>query len=467
MVINKLKLRNPAVLSYALTLGLMIGCTALGFLGIGAARWIFMVGCVVLGYVSWKDSPGRNLEIVIILFAFSPFIRRVIDLGAGFDQLAIMLSGPLLAMLVPCTELTQLITGKLRVKNTGPFILAGVCILYAAAISLFTAEYQVVMALTLKWMSPLLYGLWIMSKSGDPANNIISHASRAFLIVTPVMGIYGVAQYIDPMPWDRYWMIYAEMNSIGTPEPYKVRVFSTMNSPASFATFATAGLIVFSFTRRGWQSILIGFTVALSLMLSQYRTAWIAMLCGIGYGFIYPSTRARSNGVGVCAVIAGILATTLGGPIGDVVSQRFDSLSQGSKDGSAVERISEFVDFYAQVDQYLYGKGLGILTRPVPGLVAVDGTVIGCFLSMGIIVGSLCLIALIWAAVRAIMHTRMTSNSMQVANSAVVFGMIITLPLAGITASESGFLFWCFVGIATAIVPQPLHNKASVLASIA
>ena len=45
-------------------------------------------------------------------------------------------------------------------------------------------------------------------------------------------GLYGFLQYLDPPIWDRYWMAYTTIASIGQPEPYMVRVFSTLNAPA-------------------------------------------------------------------------------------------------------------------------------------------------------------------------------------------------------------------------------------------
>jgi hypothetical protein len=268
------------------------------------------------------------------------------------------------------------------------------------------------------------------------------------------MGLYGVEQFLDPAPWDRYWMIYSEMGSIGTPEPFGVRVFSTMNSPASFASFLVAGLLIFCFTRKGYVAAGVGVTAALALMLSQYRTAWIAMGIGLVMGALYPRTRAKATGIAVVGVVAAILAATAGGQIGDIISQRFETLQSGAQDGSAVERLSEYRDLYAMTEQYVWGKGLRMLQGDIPGLVALDGTIISVYLVMGILVGTVFLACLIWATIVAVGRVAYNDSPMRIATAAVVLGLCLMMPLEGITAGEFGFLFWTFTAIAIASKPE-------------
>jgi hypothetical protein len=448
---------NPAFKTYILLAVFLGAVMMLGTAGFGPVRYLFLIGCVVIGVIAWRDSPGRHLEVVIILLAFTPFVRRIVDVRAGFDALSVMISGPMITMLVPCVELQTLIKRPNMMKDQGPFLLAASCYLYGALISVFNGDFLPMIMQMMKWTPPLVYSMWMLIQCRNPDNRIMEHASRAFLIVTPVMGIYGVEQYLDPAPWDRLWMIYSEMNSIGQPEPFGVRVFSTMNSPGSFATFACAGLLVFSFTKRGWQAAAIGVTVALALMLSQYRTAWISTGIGLAYCWLYPITRKRATAIAVTAAIVAVLGMTAGGPIGDVISQRFDTFSSGAQDGSAIERMSEYRDLYNIIDQYVVGKGFRMLQGDnSSGLVALDGTIITVYLVQGIFVGSILLFALCWAALRAINRIGFSNDPMHIVTGAVVLGQILSLPLAGITSGETGFLFWVFTAIATASRPQRL-----------
>src|SRR5664279_3330424 len=148
--------RNPAFRTYIATGGFLALSIMMGFAGIGATRWLYMIGCIGLGYMAWKDSPGHHLEVTIILFAFTPFIRRVIDANAGFDMLGIMISGPLLTMLVPCVELRKFISGTARYDDTGLFLLAGACLVFGAMISLFNGDFDAIKVHFIKWSAPLL-----------------------------------------------------------------------------------------------------------------------------------------------------------------------------------------------------------------------------------------------------------------------------------------------------------------------
>ena len=53
--------------------------------------------------------------------------------------------------------------------------------------------------------SVLLYGCWLMAKAEDP-QQVMRQGARAFVVVMPIVGVYGVMQYYDPSPADSYWM---------------------------------------------------------------------------------------------------------------------------------------------------------------------------------------------------------------------------------------------------------------------
>src|ERR1700760_3958092 len=126
---------NPALRTYLFTGGFLVVCAMLGFAGIAATRQLFVVGCLLLGIMAKRDSPGRHLEVMIILFAFAPFIRRVIDLSAGYDPLATKVSGPMLAMLYPCLDLWKFTTKTGSWRDSGPMMLGFSCMIYGAMIS--------------------------------------------------------------------------------------------------------------------------------------------------------------------------------------------------------------------------------------------------------------------------------------------------------------------------------------------
>ena len=68
---------------------------------------------------------------------------------------------------------------------------------------------------------------------------------------------------------------------------------------------------------------------------------------------------------------------------------------------------------------------------------------------MGLVVGSIFLLAVIWAGGQALSRIRATDPPERMVAGAFVAGLLPQLSLTGVTSGEIGLLFWLFVGIAT------------------
>jgi hypothetical protein len=235
-------------------------------------------------------------------------------------------------------------------------------------------------------------------------------------------------------------MRYAPIPSIGQPLPYEVRVFATMNSPASFATFTAIGLFLIGFSKRPW--------------LALYRTAWLSLAISILFCLMFSRTRRRAGiilvGIGIAVVLAILLS-----PFGDVVAERLSTLSEGVQDGSAQERLEEFVTLWNLPDSSLFGSGFTISDVGAAGAMPVDGMIVACWLSMGIVVGVFCLSALCWAIGNALSVAWTDPSPEAIVVGALAFGALLQLPLANLTSGENGFLFWTFaVLLGSGLMPR-------------
>jgi hypothetical protein len=413
-----------------------------GSLG-GLSRLVFVLACGVVGWYAWRQGPAAHLQAALVLFAFAPFVRRIVDLSAGFDQLGLMLIGPLLAILVPILYLPRLLeTQDVPARWIWPLGIVACSVIYAAMLSMAQADWNNAASGTLKWLAPLLYAAVLMLSADR--RELIEAATSAFLIILPVTGLYAVYQYVDPPPWDRYWMQLAPILSIGQPIPFGVRSFSTMNSPASYASFTAVGLFLVAFSGRRWPALLLAIPAGLGFLLSLYRTAWISLAVAILFCLLFSETRRRAGAILVTIGVAVLLAATLT-PFGDVVAERFSTLGEGTQDGSAQERLEEFVTLWKQPDSSLFGVGFTITDVGSAGSMPVDGMIIACWLSMGIIVGAFCLTALLWSIGNALSTAWNDRSSEAVIVGALAMGALAQLPLANITSGEAGFLFWTFV----------------------
>ncbi|MFD0937455.1 O-antigen ligase domain-containing protein, partial [Methylobacterium trifolii] len=421
-----------------LLLGFAVAGPALG----SAARPLFILGCAGAAWYAWRKSPAEHLRCVLLLFAFAPFLRRLVDLAAGFDTTGLMLVGPLLAILVPATDLRHYLDGEEAPPAATPILLVGACVGYGTALSVFQGDWMNAASGSLKWFAPLIYAAVLVRRPEESAG-LLRGATSAFLFILPVTGLYGIYQYVDPPAWDRYWMNYASILSAGQPVPYGVRTYSTMNGPASFATFTAAGLVLVFFLRASWQSLLVSAPAALALMLSMYRTGWLSLSVGVLFCCLFSVTRGRAVTTIGAILVALVLAGTLT-PFGEVIGDRFATFGDGAKDDSAQERLEQFVTLWNRPDSGLFGSGFTITDVGSAGAMAIDGTVIACWLTFGIVVGLLCLFGLVWAAANAILAAFRHGSREAIVVGALACGGLVQMPLAGISSGELGVLFWTF-----------------------
>ncbi|WFR98560.1 O-antigen ligase family protein [Rhizobium tumorigenes] len=426
--------------------------TALALIGVfavignftgGLGRPLFVAGCIGVAILSWRNGIASHFQASLVLFAFAPFVRRVIDNGAGYDELGLVLIGPLMALLVPVVELRHIVNRKESFDSRlGPLVLVCGCIVYAGVLSLLQGKMNDAASGLLKWMTPVLYAAVLTIRADR--DEILDAAVRAFFVILPITGLYGILQYVDPQPWDRYWMQFAPILSIGDPVPYGVRVFSTMNSPASFASFTAAGLLLVAFLRTGWISLFVAAPSILALLLTLYRTAWLSLILALIFCLAFTSTRLKAQAIAIFLVLAGAVAVTIP-PFSDVIGERLATLGQGSQDGSFQERLVQYYTLWMQPDSSVIGNGFTVTDVGSAGQMPIDGMIIACWITMGIVVGILCLCSFGWAISNAVVRSLVQRSRQAVMIGAMAMGSLLQIPLANITAAEAGFLFWSFV----------------------
>ncbi|MGJ4952547.1 O-antigen ligase family protein [Bradyrhizobium sp. HKCCYLS20291] len=448
--------RDWQVPGWAAAILVLVGTAAAASILGGASRALFVLGCGGAGWYAWRQGPTVHLQAALILFSFAPFVRRIVDLSAGYDQLGLMLIGPLFAILAPVLSLPQLLAQRqVPARWLWPLGIVAASVVYAGLLSLAQADWTNAASGPLKWLAPLLYAAVLMLSADR--RELIDAATSAFVVILPITGLYAIYQYVDPPDWDRYWMEFAPIISIGQPVPYGVRSFSTMNAPAAYATFTAAGLLLIAFGRRSWPALLLALPAGLGFLLSMYRTAWISLAVGLLFCLLFSQTRRRAGLILVGLAVAVVLAATLT-PFGDVVADRLSSLSEGTKDGSAQERLQEFVTLWNLPDSSLFGTGFTITDVGAAGAMPVDGMIIACWLIMGIVVGGFCLAGLLWAIGNALASAWSDQSPEAVIVGALALGALMQLPLANITSGENGFLFWTFAAL---LVPPATWEEAT------
>ena len=433
----------PITLLLLVTLGL-------GLAGQGAARPVFVFGAAVVAWDLLRFGASAHFSASFVLFCVAPFLRRVVDVSAGYDPSGIMIAGPLVALLVVAPRvIARLSDGRRLDPALWPFIVAAACLLYAIVLTMVQGDLAQALSGALKWGAPLTYGFWLHGEAGrDPS--LVRAAARVSMILAPALGVYGLLQYVDPPVWDRFWMVNTSIASIGRPEPYQVRVFSMMDAPAGYATFTAAALLLLGFGRSRRALVLAAAPSMLGLMLSMYRAAWTALALGLLLGLCHGRTvRRAAILLGAVALLAA--AIVLLTPAG----------SAGS-DASGPERLAGYAELVDADGGTLWGNGFGSTDVMRAGASAQDGQFVVTWFLMGLIVGIIEVSALLWVAFLGLRGAWRNDTLEGVAVAGIIAGMVVQLPLAVVSASEIGFLFWSFAAIGAAL-PSSLRNGHSRL----
>jgi hypothetical protein len=438
----------------------------------GLIRPVFILGCAAAGWFAWRRSAAAHVQSAILIFAFAPFVRRLVDVSAGFDSSGLMLSGPLLFILMPIPGLILSPANKAAPGNPWlvPPLIILACIVYGGALSLFQNDWFNAANGGMKWAAPVLYAIALQQQARSDTV-LVDAITRVFMLVLPLTGLYGIWQYVDPQGWDRFWMVNASITSAGYPLPYMVRVFSTMNGPASYATFTATGLLLVGFLRPGWLAMIAMAPAALGLLLSLYRTSWITLAVGVLFCLFFPATRTRSLSLTV-GLLAAVVVTVLFTPFADVITSRFESLGSVSQDSSGSERLDEFVMLWNAPNSMVLGSGFTITDVGVAGAMPIDGQIIASWVTMGIPVGLICLAAYVWVGLTAAGAAwRMPTREGVVLGALAISALLIQLPLTSISSGEVSALFWMLVAMACpidqtagearrALGPQRRHTEA-------
>ncbi len=434
----------------------------LGAAGQSIARPVFILGCAVVSWDLLRFGAPAHIAGCFTLFCLAPFLRRLVDVYAGYEPSGLMISGPLLAIALPAPRLlATLASGRPLDPALRPFLLAFGCVLYGVLLTIVGGGMTEAASNAVKWFAPLLYGMWIYGEA-KREEDMLGPLTRMAMILMPLLGVYGLLQYVDPPAWDRYWMINTTIASIGQPEPYMVRVFSTMNAPAGYATFTAAALLLFGFRKARLSLLLAAAPSTLGLMLTMYRTAWIGLAAGIVLGVFNSRTRGRAVILLLAVPIIGAAVVVMT-PAGDALQQRLQTFGSVSDDSSGQERLGEYATLLNADGGTLIGHGFSNTDVMQAGAQALDGQFIACWSAMGLVGGMLCVLSVLWAGGQAMRAAWRSDSLSGLAVTGILAGLLAQIPLAVISSSEIGFLFWALAGIGAASrpgKPKPTEKSA-------
>jgi putative inorganic carbon (HCO3(-)) transporter len=367
-------------------------------------------------FAAWRPAaiswPSVYCATTLVVWTIAPFLRRIVDWKTHFSAISPFAALPMV-MLVPAAMM--LFVHRSRRVDKRFELIAVLWMLgftYALVVAVLAGNVLGGTFTFVQFCLPLGFALWVATRPED-SETWYRRTSKTLIVLAFITGIYGIIQYVFMPPWDAAWMQSIRVKPFGLPLPFEVRVFSTLNSPATFAEFLSVATILY-LPRLTLRSGFLLLPIFAGLGLSLLRAAWVVLPPSI-LVFALLTTRRKQLLTGVAAfvgagVLAVILSSTLGSSgVGQKLGSRFLTLSDVGNDVSAQNRAEQMSDAFTQVANDPEGFGLGVvgvgtrLNNAYESATTLDSGYLSRLVEMGIPGATACFASLgvaLWVAFR-------------------------------------------------------------------
>ncbi len=410
-------------------------------------RLTFPVASLAVGAFLYQRYPIIYISFTWWIWFLSPFVRRLIDQQSGWvDPSPVLLAPPLVTFVTFLTFIRYL--PKSYHLGGLPFILSFIGVFYGFFIGLINNSIQSVLLNLLGWLTPILFGFHLFIRWRDYPL-LKQNIQRTFLWGVLITGSYGIWQYLVAPEWDRFWLINTDIATFGSPEPFGIRVFSTMNSPQPFAAFIMAGLILLFSSQSSWRFVAAG-TGYLSFLLSLARSAWFGWLVGVlvFMSSLKPRLQMRLMLTILFMAILVIPLTNIE-PFSEVIHSRLETFSNTQKDTSFAARTEAYSVAMGLAFSEFIGKGLGNVIN-IAELGSNDSGLLSILFSLGWLgtIPYMGGILLIFFSLFKASEGRF--DSFFSASRAIALAIFAQIGLNSVLVSIFGVLLWGFIGISMA-----------------
>lgn len=417
---------------------------------------VFPLGSFLVAWYLYFRYPFLYIGFVWWLFFLTPFVRRYADFRAGaFTDSNPILLAPTLAILVAANTMYFNIP-KAREHGTIPFVLAIASAVYGYCVGLLNPSTTAMKATIafLGWLTPVIFGyhLYVNWRRYPEYSKVIQ---KIFLWGSLIVGAYGIYQYVIAPDWDKLWLVGSGMDSSsGSPVPYGMRVWSTLNSPGPFADMmATALLVLFSCK----SPLVAPAAVAgvLSFLFSAVRTGWLGWLGGIILFISSLKSKQQIRLIGILIVLSIlIIPLTTIEPFSTNITARLTTLGDLQSDTSAQGRKGIYEDFFKNGIYNFIGDGLGVNDN-------VDAGILSFVLDLGWIGTLPYLGSLLISGILLFANLKKHSDLFINICCAVLMKSIAFFLAARVTAGIHGIIIWTFLSMGLA-GQQYLRNEQNL-----
>lgn len=408
-------------------------------------------GLVIAGML-YVARPALYIGFVWWIWFITPFVRRLIDYQTGYNSLSPVMLTPLL---VTCFAFfTVLRYGKLlRDRAYAPFALALLGVLYGYVVGVVRAGVASATFDLVTWLAPVCFGFHIIVCWREyPAYR--QAVRSTFMWGVLVMGAYGVIQFFAPSAWDARWVVDSGMATIGRPEPFKLRIFGTLNSPGPYSLALMVGVLLL-FDGRGLFARFAMVPAFAAFMLTRVRSAWAGWAIVLAFMIWRLRGPMRARLLAVLAVgVVMSLPLLMQGPVAERVGGRLETLGNLDEDNSMRARTELYEVAFDKALFNPIGAGLGSVGRAVKlgsdGMANFDSGILAIPYTLGW-PGTLAYMGgVLWLLARLAGIRERDADQFAVICAGIAGALIIMLIISNSFSGFRGLVFWCFAALAAA-----------------
>lgn len=422
-----------------------------------ALHWIFPCLAVLTGFVLLRFSPRLYLGFTLWCWILAPLFRRLVDYRSSFVDPSPILIAPSVVTLLCLYDVVSK-RKWLQGRDVLPQLLFIGTLFFGVAVGLISHPVTDVARAFLNWFVPVCWGLYLTSSKDLSLSEKRSLVTRHMVIAVLVMGVYGVCQYLFAPGWDKLWldnsMELRGSTSFGLPEPFEIRVWSTLNGPFVFGGVMLFGLMLIAASKPSVFGLLAAGAGAISFMLSLVRTAWIGFI----FGFILLAVWKKSSRLrlltGIAVVIALLVAVLSLPKFRDKITERVQTISDIQNDGSVQERKDTQRMMLAVISNTPFGQGL---TGAIPEKTLNAEPIDSCIFDLLFFLGwpGTAVIGLALILIAKDVYTSANGDEAATGFAAIVFAFLIQVPAGNILIGTVGVFFWTAVSLARKMEPPP------------
>lgn len=314
------------------------------------------VALVVLVAGLYVANRTAGLAAVWLVWILTPFVRRVFFLSDPIETADPLALAPfLVTAVVVAFELTQVELSR-RSRRLLVLVAAG----YAIGVPLGVLKSPPAAAFALFAYITAAGCFLIGYRDGDGERRQV--LPSVLLVAMPFVALYALRQYyFDPLPeWDAVWLETADINSAGSPDGSRVRVWGTLNSPGTFAVVLGVTAAIFVARERMSPERLAGaLTVLGALALTYVRSAWLGLVVAILVVLTVTRGAALRRVAPLLLVMVALGPLVIGGSVGAALGDRATSIATPGEDESAQERVATPTRLVPSALTLPLGRGVG------------------------------------------------------------------------------------------------------------